>query len=196
MVNVRKKGSIDDSGGLLGTDIFKRFLVKVDFANHRVDLDPLFGPPWDGYTPVDRYAGPEMDRFLPIVQTRHYLLMPVAVSEQEKSDRVISMFLVDAGAGFDSISTGLARSLTSVRYNRHMSVKGVSGKVKMLYEAEWVYLRVAGFERQLSNMAAFDLSSLSHSAGLEIGGILGMPILSTFQSFTIDYRDAGIRFDH
>jgi predicted aspartyl protease len=195
IVKVAEHGSIDTSGGLLGGDLFKRFLLKIDFENRRVDLDPLFGPPWDGFAPVDPYAGPEMKLFTPIVQVRHYLLIPTLVSEQERSDQTNALFLIDTGAGFNSISTDLARRVTTVRKNHHMSIKGVSGQVKTLYEADRVILRFAGFQHPVARLAAFDLSNISRSAGMEVSGIVGMPLLSTFRSITIDYRDEGILFE-
>ena len=190
VVEVSEKGSLDSSGGLVGTDIFKRFLVKIDFTNHRVELDPLFGPAWDGYTPVDKYVGPETEHFADVVQVYHYLLIPTLVNGQG------SFFLVDTGARFNSISTNLARLVTLVRQNHHMTVKGVSGKVDALYEASRVILQFAGFQEPVHDLAAFDLSDISRSAGLEVSGILGLPVLSQFQSMTIDYRDEGIRFDY
>jgi len=193
-VNVVEKRSLGQFSGLLGSDLFKRFLVKVDFSNHSIALDPLFGPPWDGYTPVDAYTGTETKPFTPILEFRHYLLIPTTVSEAEKSDAGSGLFLIDTGAGFNSLATNLARSITTVRYNHHMSVQGVSGKVKMLYEAERVVLRFAGFREEFTRLAAFDLPNISSSAGVEVSGILGMPVLATFGSITIDYRDAGILF--
>jgi predicted aspartyl protease len=195
IVKVADQGSIDKSGGLLGGDLFRQFLLKIDFENRRVDLDPLFGPPWDGYSAVDRYDGPEIKPFVSIVQLRHYLLIPTVVSEQERSDQTKALFLIDTGAGFNSIATDLARRVTTVRKNHHMSIKGVSGKVKMLYEADRVTLRFAGLSRPAPRLAAFDLSDISRSAGTEVSGILGMPALSAFGSITIDYRDEGVLFE-
>jgi predicted aspartyl protease len=190
IVQVSEKGSIDASGGLIGTDIFRRFLVTVDFLNHRVELDPLFGPAWDGDAAVDRYQGPETQGFTPVLYIRHYLLIPTLVNENA------NLFLVDTGAGFDNIALGLARTLTVVRTNRRATIKGVSGKVKALYEADRIKLQFAGFQQAAKNLAAFDMSNFSRSAGMEISGILGLPVLSQFRSMTIDYRDNGIRFDY
>jgi tetratricopeptide (TPR) repeat protein len=195
IVSVAVHGSIDKSGGLIGAGLFKRFLLKIDFENRRVDLNPLFGPPWDGYAAVDRYEGPEMKPFAAMVQVRHYLLLPTAVSERERSDTTHALFLIDTGAGFNSISTDLARRVTTVRKNHHMSVKGVSGTVKMLYEADRILLRFAGSACPVPRLAAFDLSDISRSAGMEVGGILGMPALGAFRSITIDYRDEAILFE-
>ena len=43
IVRVAEKG-FNDTGGLLGTDVFQRFLVKLNFRQYRLELDPLPGP--------------------------------------------------------------------------------------------------------------------------------------------------------
>jgi hypothetical protein len=195
-VEVREKGSVDDSGGLLGTDIFDRFLVKLNFYEGRVDLDPLPGPAWDGFTPIDRYDGPEVKDFTQIFQVHHNLLIPTLVSDKQKSEQTNCLFLVDTGAGLNQISTTLAPSVAKLHNAEHMVVKGVSGKVKMLYQADQVYLQFASFRQKNLDLTSFDLSPISRGAGLEVSGILGLPVLSMFHSLTIDYRDARINFEY
>jgi len=194
IVDVKEKGSVDDSGGLLGTDIFKRFLVRINFRAGRIELDPLPGTPWDGFTPVDRYAGPEVKEFAQTFQVHHMLLIPTLVSEKTKSDQTSTLFLVDTGATFNNISTNLAPTVTKLRNNNYMTVKGISGKVKMVYQADQVVLQFASFRQTNLGLTSLDMTNISRSASVEVSGILGLPLLSLFESFTIDYRDAGIKF--
>ena len=63
IVEAPEKGAADEAGGLIGADVFERFLVKIHFSGHGFDLDPLPGPAWDGETIVDRYDGPELAGF-------------------------------------------------------------------------------------------------------------------------------------
>ena len=46
IVTVVEKGSADDSGGLIGSDVFRRFLIKISWTGQSLDLDPLPGPAW------------------------------------------------------------------------------------------------------------------------------------------------------
>jgi hypothetical protein len=195
-VEVREKGSVDDSGGLLGTDIFARFLVKFNFYAGRIELDTLPGPAWDGFTPVDRYDGPEVKEFTQIFQVHHDLLIPTLVSDKQKSEQTNCLFLIDTGSELNQISTNLAPTVAKLHNADRIVVKGVSGKVKMLYQADQVYLQFASFRQKNLDLTSFDLSHISRGAGLEVSGILGLPVLSMFQSFTIDYRDARINFDY
>ena len=66
----------------------------------------------------------------------------------------------------------------------------------MLYEADQVVLQFASFRQTNLDLISFDLTNFSRSAGLEVSGTLGLPVLSLFQSITIDYRDAKINFDY
>jgi cytochrome c-type biogenesis protein CcmH/NrfG len=195
LVDVKEKGSVDDSGGLLGTDIFRRFLVKLNFHEGMVDLDPLPGPAWDGYAPVDRYDGPEVKGFSQIFQLQHMLLIPTLVSEKQKSEQTHCLFMVDTGADFNNISTNLAPSVTKIHNDNNLEVTGVSGKVKMVYQADKVVLQFAKFRQTNLDLTSLDLADTSRWLGMEVSGTLGLPVLSLFRSIVIDYRDEGILFD-
>jgi Flp pilus assembly protein TadD/predicted aspartyl protease len=196
IVKVKEKGSVGESDGLIGTDIFKRFLVDVNIYQGRIDLDPLPGPAWDGFTPVDRYEGRELAQFTQIFEAGHLLLIPTLVSEKLQSEQTNCLFLIDTGAEFNDISTNLAPGVTKVRSNHSMAVSGVSGRVKMVYQADRVVLQFGSFRQTNLGLTSLDETRPSRAAGLEVSGTLGLPVLSMFQSFTIDYRDAKINFDY
>ena len=107
IVRVTEKGTVGEAGGLLGTDVFQRFMIKLDFFNKRIDLDPLPGPAWDGHTPVDRYTGPEVSDFAQFYRIAHYILLPTRISNGPPV-----LFMIDTGAGLNSISTNAAPNIT------------------------------------------------------------------------------------
>ncbi len=191
IVRVRAKGSVDDSGGLVGTDVFRRFMVKLDFFNKRIDLDPLPGPAWDGYTPVDRYTGAELNDFAQFYRVGHDILIPTRIS-----DGPPVLFLVDTGAGLVSISTNAAPNVTKLRDDNYMKVKGISGNVRNVYKADKVVIQFANFRQQIDDMTSFDLTGISRNAGVEVTGIMGVPLLLRFRSITLDYRDGRIKFEY
>ena len=191
IVRVAEKGSVTDSGGLIGTDVFRRFLVKLNFRAHRIELDPLPGPAWDGHSQVDRYTGPELKDYAQFLRLGHYVLIPTHIS-----DGPLVLFMLDTGSSFSMISTNAAPSVTRLRDNTSARIKGISGEVKMVYSADKVTLDFAGFRQVNQNLTAFDLSHASRSAGAEITGIMGLPLLDLFASITLDYRDGRIRFDY
>ncbi|HVN05923.1 MAG TPA: aspartyl protease family protein [Bryobacteraceae bacterium] len=195
IVEVPDKGSVDDSGGLIGSDVFKQFLVKIAFRNIELELDPLPGPAWDGHTPVDRYEGPELAGYSQILIVRHHLLIPSLVSESKKKEQTRGLFLFDTGAGMNMISTNLAPEITKV-HNSSDVVRGVSGKVKTVYEANQIVLQFDSFRQSMLDLISFDLSNISRSAGTEVSGIMGLPLIGLFQSVTLDYRDGRIKFEY
>jgi tetratricopeptide (TPR) repeat protein len=193
LVTVNEKSSKDEAG-LLGSDIFQRFLVKMDFTSLSLDLSPLPGPPWDGVTPVDRYDGPELAGFAQMMIIGHDLLIPTVVGQNERTMETPGLFLLDTGANLNMISTELAPTITKVHDSHDVRVKGVSGRVKMVYEADKVGLQFAGFRQQNLGLIAFDLRRFSRASQAEISGIMGMPLITLFQSVTLDYRDGRIKF--
>jgi len=196
IVQVAGKGSPDDSDGLIGADVFRRFLVKINRAAQQLDLDPLPGPAWDGSTPVDRYEGPELAGFAQMFIVHHYLLIPTLVSQSTKEGRTAGLFMLDSGAGTNMISTNLAPAITKVRDSEYRRVRGLSGKVQQVYEADKVVLQFANFRQLNLDLTSFDLSSFSRSADVEISGLIGMPLIGMFESLTLDYRDGRIKFDY
>jgi len=195
LVTVPEKGATDDSGGLIGSDIFQRYLVKINFANQSVDLDPLPGPAWDGHTLVDRYEGPELAGYSQMLIVHHYLLIPTSISESAKAEQTASLFLLDTGARLNMISTNMAPAITSVHGSLDR-VRGISGKVREVYEADKVILQFATFRQTNLGLTAFDLTDFSRSAEMEVSGIMGLPLIGMFASVTLDYRDGRVKFDY
>ena len=123
----------------------------------------------------------------------HYLLMPTLISESKKADQTPALFLLDTGSNTNMISTNLAPEITKV-HGSDVRVRGVSGKVKMVYDADKVVVQFANFRQQIHDIISFDLTSSSRGAGTEIGGIMGLPLIGMFESVTLDYRDGRVKF--
>jgi tetratricopeptide (TPR) repeat protein len=174
IVSVPEKGSTDDSGGLIGSDIFQRFLVKINFAVQSLDLDPLPGPAWDGHALVDRYDGPELAGYSQMLIIQHNLLIPTVISESTNAEQTAGLFLLDSGARLNMISTNLAPAITNV-HDSQDRVRGISGKVKMVYQADKIVLQFANFRQLNLDLASFDLTGFSRGAETEISGIMGLP---------------------
>lgn len=191
IVEVSDGGPVGEGNGLIGTDIVQRFLVTLNFAAHRIELDPLPGPAWDGKKMVDRYNGPELRDYAQFLRRHHDILIPTRIS-----DGPPVLFLLDTGSGVSMISTNVAGSITKLRNNSQMRVKGISGEVKMMYSADKVTLEFATFRQLNQDLTAFDLSRVSRAAGTEVTGIMGMPLLGLFSSITLDYRDGRVKFEY
>jgi len=146
--------------------------------------------------PQDRYIAPEMQSFTRVFRFGHDLLVPTKIGNVPDK-----LFLLDTGAFTNAISPEAAREVTKVG-NSDTLVKGVSGSVKNVYNANKAILQFGGLRQENQDMLSFDTSSISESNGTEVSGFLGFVMLH-FLDIKIDYRDALIgfsydpkRFDH
>ncbi|MGA2741264.1 MAG: retropepsin-like aspartic protease [Bryobacteraceae bacterium] len=195
IVEVPDKGSTDDFGGLIGSDVFRRLLVKINFAGQSLDLEPLPGPAWDGHSLTNRYEGPEQAGFSQMLIVHHYLLIPTLIRQSIKGEQTQGLFLSDTGAELNMISSNLAPAIAKV-HDSEDKVRGISGAVKNVYEADKIVLQFATFRQLNLDLTSFDLTSISRGASLEFSGIMGLPLVGMFASVTLDYRDGYVKFDY
>lgn len=215
-VEILEKKSALDIDGLIGADVFRKYLVTIDFPKAEVKLDAL--PPRPGEKPAtksldtgehpvlesgaetseneepvahDRYMAPEMQDWTKIYRTGHMLLIPVGIGDASGG-----LFLVDTGAGLMSITPEAAAPVTKVKKDYSgAEVSGISGKVNQLYYTGHFLFRFAHLAQKVDEMTAMSTTNLSHNAGVEISGFLGAPILDRL-TVHIDYRDNLIKFDY
>ena len=169
--------------------------MKVNFAGQSLDLDPLPGPAWDGHSSANRYEGPELAGFSQMLIVHHYLLIPTLISQSTKGEQTQGLFLLDTGSELNMISTNLAPAIAKVHGSLDR-VRGISGKVKNVYEADKIVLQFATFRQLNLDLTSFDLTGFSRGAGMEFSGIMGLPLIGMFASVTLDYRDGCVKFDY
>ena len=224
ILDVVDKRSVGDEEGLIGADVFQQFLVELDFPKRKLKLSPLPARPGElpvkpslapdddeagsepdpkaagndtqGASPApapkyfDRFIGPEMKGYAGVLRFGHLLLVPTKINEASGK-----LFLIDSGAFDNTISPDAAREVTKVYSQSEMSVKGLSGEVNKVLETDTIVLEFAGLRQKNLDMVAFDLSNISRSAGTEVSGILGFPILNVL-TLKINYRDALVKFEY
>ncbi len=186
-----KKMLSNDEDGLIGSDVFSDFLVTLDFFNRRLVLDPLPGGMPSRARTWDREISPALKGFSPVFRLGHLLLIQTRIN-----DSAPVLFIIDSG-GFDTIITKkVAQAATKVRSDSQLGVKGLSGKVEQVARAQEMTIHFAGFQQRNQEVVTLDLDRLSKDEGIEIGGVLGLPLLSQFRSVTLDYRDGLVKFDY
>jgi tetratricopeptide (TPR) repeat protein len=220
LVEVSETRSILTDDGLIGTDVFSRYLVTIDFLWQKLRLRELPRRPGEveraatvlpgdiadvgsggeaekkeaGTTapsgPQDRYIAPEMQNYTKVFRFGHDLLIPTSVGNTPPK-----LFLIDTGAMDNSISPEAAREVTKVRGDDFTIVKGVSGTVNKVYSADKAVLTFSHFRQENQEMTSIDMSGISRSEGTEVSGILGMTTLRRF-IITIDYRDGLVDFTY
>ena len=138
--------------------------------------------------PSDAYVAPEMKSYTKVFRFGHSLLIPTKVGDASSK-----LFLIDTGAMFNNISPDAAREVTRIHGNSSLKVKGISGNVNKVYEADKAVVQFSHFRQENFGLITFDLSSLSHAVGTEVSGILGLQVLRGM-IIKIDYRDGLVDF--
>jgi tetratricopeptide (TPR) repeat protein len=201
MVQVQNQRTVAGVDGLIGANVFRNYLVDIYLEQTKLKLSELPRMPNEGETPTsldsesdpevhwhDRYIAPELKDFTPIYQIGHALLIPTSVNSTPPR-----LFMIDTGATANNISLSAAKEVTRVSQTHDYRVKGVSGEVDKVYEAEDVTLQFANIRQQGQNLITLDLSGTSDSFGTEISGLLGLQVLYLMR-IRIDYRDGLVDF--
>ena len=187
-ITVSERAVTSNSEGLIGTDVFSKFLVTIDGPEATLELTALPAKP--GPELQDAAPVPPAPGLVHFFRFGHLMLIPTLVNKEP-----VSMFVVDTGAWMPVVSTSLARRIGKPGKSSMFGVRGASGTVEQVYEAHAVTLAFAGFASRQNLMLSFDFSRMNDETGTETSGLLGMPMLEVFR-FTIDYQNGTIRFEH
>ena len=180
------KGDIE---GLMGADVFAEFLIHFDFQRRIMNLKPLPPRPASpqGY---DREIPADEKDFTPVFRESDHLYVTTQMNGQDTG-----LFLLDTGA-FNSMVDSKFASL-SVKLDRDETrrVRGISGEVNKVFEADKAEIQFANFRQRNIGMTAVDLNNgpMQHQ-DFRMSGILGLPLLALFQ-LTIDYRNGLVHFE-
>ncbi len=132
------------SDGLIGPIVFEDFLVDLNFPDAKFKLSPL--PPIpessgakpssetnrDGGLPDhNRYVAPEMKTYTPVYRFGPDLLVPTTINSSPAE-----LFSLDTGSFDDIISPSAAREVTHVASDSSVIVKGLSGTVNKVANAD------------------------------------------------------------
>ncbi|HEX7285260.1 MAG TPA: aspartyl protease family protein [Candidatus Angelobacter sp.] len=174
-----------DFDGLIGTNVFEDYLVKVDLPAHRLFLEPLpkLMETASGQARATRGSFTQFYRF------GHILLMPTTVGASARG-----LFLLDTGSATNSMSPQLARRVSRVR-GSNVAVHGMSGNVKDVYSADEAVLQFSRFSQPHQNMVTFDVHAISKDLGTEVSGFIGFPTLKNMKMI-INYRDGLVDFEY
>lgn len=165
---------LSDADGVIGTDVFKDFLLRIDPRRHAVDLKPYPETPLPGASKMYRMG--------------HQLLL-----HGSANGRAQGYFLLDTGASASLLSKAAATTvLPNALSLDNVLMRGVRGELPGI--AAPARVSVAGREWNDPEAIAVDLEHLSRQTGVELLGVLGFPLLSQ-AAITIDYRDGLVAFE-
>jgi tetratricopeptide (TPR) repeat protein len=185
---------LDNSPGIIGTNVFDRYLVTLDFLKHEVRLDPLPPPASDtappapdassepGWYSADRTVPPSLKSWTDIYRRGHLLIVPTLINNKNPS-----LFIVDTGSFTNLIDIDTAKLVTREQTGMTRSI-GLSGTSRLSETGKFT-LDFAGLRMPVLSMDAMDLS---RDGGVH--GFLGYPTLNQL-ILHIDYRDNLILFE-
>jgi len=119
--------------GTIGTDVFSKYLVNVDFPARKLRLEPLPAPTAPPTT---------ADSFVQVFNFGHFLLLSTDVGKKANG-----LFVVDTGANANSISPELARSVPDMRLF-NSPVSGASGQANSAFIADDATLHFAKVQKK------------------------------------------------
>ncbi len=188
--------------GLLGPDVFRSFVVTLDFPKGELRLSPLPPRPeetnatptlgtdgeavsgTEAQTRRDRYVAPEMADWEKVFRSGHDLIVPTYIGNTP-----VKLFILDTGASQNLISPDAAREVTKVHADNGERIRGISGNVNHVAGTDSLFIQFAGVKQQISQgLNAIDTTQMSRGTGVEIAGFIGYPILHQLV-IQIDYRD-------
>ena len=174
--------AVADTDGMIGMDVFEKFLVTLDFPARKLRLDPL-PPAADGDDPPAEAAG-----LSPAIGFGHLLLLRTKAGEKTSG-----LFALDSGSNISTILPELAKGMSELR-PLNTSVRGMSGGASSTYVADNVTLEFAKARRRDQRLITVDLHSVSRDLGTEVSGQIGFSTLQDGR-VTIDYRDGLVGFE-
>lgn len=221
-VSVLDSSSVVGSDGLIGPDVFSKFLVTLDYPAKKLSLGPLPPRPGEAQTQMSLNtsgAQDESDDSLaainhgPAAQNAPHVLHDRYVAPQmqdymhvfrvghdllvpaQLNGQYFRLFILDTGAYDTFISPEAARRVTDVHRDDSFGVRGISGEVRKTYMAGDLTFRFAQISERVHKVGSFDMSDTSKQIGIEVAGFLGA---TTWELMTvnIDYRDGLVKFDY
>ncbi len=202
MVRVLERPDALEEDGLIGSDVFRRYLVTLDMPGLELRLAALPKVPEEmaegeialnttgegvGSTAQlgvrDRYIAPVMKDWTKIYRMEHELIFPTRIGSGSTK-----LFIMDSGASRGMISQEAAREITGVSNSGRTQLRGINGNVSAVYRTANATIQFAGVRQTSQGMSAIDTSDISKRAGVEITGFIGFPTLRELV-ITIDYRD-------
>ena len=177
-----------DFDGLIGADVFRQFVIGIDFTGLELSLDTRPGALKDQVGAVDA-ADTVPKGFFRVLRFGNHLALPTSPNGEAPV-----IFLIDSGATRNLIDVTVARKSSKIYRDDRAIVKGVQGKVAEVNRANDISLAFAGFRQSNPDLLAIDLTKMSDDMGVGFAGILGMPVLSQMK-LTIDYREGVIRME-
>ncbi len=173
--------------GFIGTDVFARWMITLDYRLAKLILTPL--PQREAILPGDRGVSPEFADFTPVYHRRQYLLVPLTFGNKSRK-----LFILATGMRFSAMTSPVAHSLSKMTVNFTNTEQTANGGKAQFYREV--------FDMQLGNLPELhqghilelDPTVIDRNAGFEVAGMLGLDVLQPL-TLHLNYRDGLVKFE-
>ena len=177
-----------DYDGVIGADVFERFLVKIDFPKQELVLQTRATNAEEVSEIVDRSDTPPPG-FVPVMRFGAKLAIATTLNNSPGL-----LFLIDSGSTVSLLDEDTAKRFAFTTGSA-VAVRGVQGKTSNGSLANQVTLTFAGIRQEDYRLLSIDMGNLSEDMGTQFGGLIGFRTLNELV-LTIDYREGLVRFEH
>jgi hypothetical protein len=188
-----------DVDGTIGTDVFRMFLVKLDFPRDQLDLSPLPSAPRAASVLAHLSSWPDADARRDSSPSSAVSFLNVADNLMVKvlaEGRVSGYFLFEPRLGANAVTVEFARLLrlpTRPLYGINRGIYSNYRTFGVLHTCPGTTLRFGAVEQTNSTFYAHYGELEEQRIGVRIAGHLGVPNPADF-TVTINYRDGWIDF--
>jgi len=185
-----------DVDGLIGLDVFNRWLATLNYPDRVLTLNPLPPRPGDPArgtagtavqddddTPRDAIVPDSMKSWTHIVRIGHQIMLP-----SKLNGGPLHYVIMDTGSFESLLSLAYAKETGKAKIAEEMQITGISGNVKKVYGVDHATLQFGPVQLPPEFYYSIDLSRFSHNSGVEVSGFAGLPTLSRL-TITVDFRD-------
>jgi tetratricopeptide (TPR) repeat protein len=173
--------------GLIGTDMFAQWLIKLDHPGAKLTLTPL--PKLDGILPGDRIADPALQGFMPVYHRQQHLLVPVTLDNKTRK-----LFILDSGIRFSTMTPEAAHAVSNIKMNFTNPVQTVTGATLQVYRDNFDFQFANLSLPHQSHILEMDTTAIEENSGIQVAGMLGFDMLHTLV-LNLDYRDGLVKLD-
>jgi hypothetical protein len=171
LVQVLPQDKILSLDGLIGADVFARYMVTIDFSARKLRLSSPADVPGN----QEKSGRHRANAF----RFAHLLLLPASIGETS------GLFILDSGANVNTISRKLVDQSHEMSKST-VNAKGAAGALRVMYSGN-TSLEMANFSFARQSLVTADLDGVSERVGAEVAGLIGFSTLKNFK-ITIDYN--------
>jgi hypothetical protein len=177
----------DKGDGLIGTDMFAQWLIKLDQPGAKLTLTPL--PKRDGILPGDRIADPALRGFMPVYHRQQHLLVPVTLDNKTRK-----LFILDSGIRFSTMTPEAAHAVSNIKVNFTNSVQTVGGATLQVYRDNFDFQFANLSLPHQNHILEMDTAVIEENSGIQVAGMLGFDMLQSLV-LKLDYRDGLVKLE-